>query len=424
MGILNLLRGRQPAAGPSSADLMFLAHAMAGESVQVMGLNDPALAEWVRAGGMTASGAVVNPLTALQNTTVLRCVSLISFSIGMLPLHLQRKDDKTKADDHPLFKILHRKPNGWQTAFEFRSLMQQRALTHGDAFALIVRTGRRVVQLIPLSNDRVQVEQNDDWSLTYRVRSDGRGMREVAQGDVFHLRYGISSNGYTGLSLVKQAAEAIGLAQQVERATSRTFQKGVMAGLALEHPNQLSPEAYARLLASLTEREGADNAGKSFILEEGMKLSAAPTTAKDAQTVEQRKQQIEEIARPFGVPRPLLGVDDTSWGSGIDVLGQMFVQYGLNPWFEAWQQAIERDLLSDAEADIYQAKFNPGGLLRGSMAAQADFWAKALGAGGQQAFALPEEARQSFDWPDVDPARLAPPLGATTGVANDPAQTS
>lgn len=422
MGIFDRLRGRQPAA--SNADILRLAHAMAGETVQVAGLNDPALADWLKAGGMTASGAVVNPLTALQNTTVLRCISLISFSIGMLPLHLQNKSNKQKAEDHPLFKILHRRPNRWQTAFEFRSLMQQRALSHGDAFALIVRTGKRVVQLIPLSNDRVQVEQNSDWSLTYRVRSDDRGMREVPQSDVFHLRYGLSANGYTGLSLVKQAAEAIGLAQQVERATSRTFQKGVMAGLALEHPNKLSNEAYDRLMASLSSREGADNAGKSFILEEGMKLSAAPTTAKDAQTVEQRKQQIEEIARPFGVPRPLLGVDDTSWGSGIDVLGQMFVQYGLNPWFEAWQQAIERDLLTDAEADIYQAKFNPGGLLRGSMAAQADFWAKALGAGGQQAFALPEEARQSFDWPDVDPAKLAPPLGTTTGGANDPAQTT
>lgn len=404
MAFLDLFR--RPAAQPVRDAGM--PHAMAGDAQTFHGFDDPRFMGFVRNGA--SAGAQVTVKEALRNTTVMRCVSLVSFSIGMLPLHLQRKSDKQKVTDHPLFRVLHRRPNGWQTAFEFRSWMQQQALTHGDAFALIVRSGRRIIQLIPLDHGRVRVEQVGDWSLRYHVRTGG-AMRVLAQNEVFHLRYGLTEDGITGMSLVKQAAQAISLALQAELAAARVFEKGVMAGIALEHPAKLSPEAFERLSASLADREGVKNAGKSFILEEGMKLSVAQSTARNAQAIEQRKHQIEEIARPFGVPRPLLGVDDTSWGSGIDVLGQMFVQYGLSPWFEAWQQAIERDLLTDAEADDLQAKFNAGGLLRGSMTSQADFWAKALGAGGQQPFASPEEARESFDWPEIPREDLAPQMG-------------
>lgn len=416
MGLFDLWRGSPAPAATSRPEPAISApkpmvQAMAAPA-PFFGFDDPRFLEYMRAG--VADGVTVTAKQALRNTTVMRCVSLISFSIAMLPLHLQRKDDKSKADTHPLFRVLHRRPNPWQTAYEFRSLMQQRALTHGDAFAFIVRSGTRILHLVPLDPTQVGVTQNSDWSLTYQVTT-AKGTKAFGQRDIFHLRYGLSENGYTGLSVVKQAAKAISLALQAELASDRIFRKGVMAGISLEHPDKLSAEAYERLKASLADREGAENAGKSIILEEGMKLGGAASSARDSQAVEQRQHQIEEIARPFGVPRPLLGVDDTSWGSGIDVLGQMFVQYGLNPWFEAWQQAIERDLLTDAEAEIYQAKFNPGGLLRGSLGAQMDFWAKALGSGGQQPIATPEEARESFDWARIDRSDLPAQLGATKG---------
>lgn len=397
MGFLNFLRREPPASQAAPVQ------AMGGDEAMFASLGG-GTGDFIRSGG-TASGRVVTPKEALKNTTVLRCVSLLAFSIGMLPLHLQLKTDKSKAIEHPLFRVLHRKPNPWQTAFEFRAFMQHQALVHGSAYAYIIRSGNRVLQLIPLQSGDVTVEQRSDWSLAYKVKV-GKDTRLVGPKDIFTLRYGLSEDGFTGISLVKQAAEAIGLALQAEQATARTFAKGVMAGLALEHPGKLSPEAFNRLSESLASREGAANAGRSFILEEGMKLGSTPTTARDAQTVEQRKHQIEEIARPFGVPRPLLGVDDTSWGSGIDVLGQMFVQYGLNPWFEAWQQAIERDLLTDNEADLYQAKFNPGGLLRGSMQAQAEFFAKALGSGGHAPWMTQIEVREALDMPQIDLTQL------------------
>lgn len=414
MGLLDFFR--RPSSGPASA-----AKAAVGDGVIFSGMDDPRLLEFIRSGGggITASGVSVTPQVAMRNTTVLRCVSLISYSVGMLPLHLIRKDDRSKATDHPLFRVLHRKPNGWQTAFEFRSLMQQRALQYGDAFARIVRTGNRVTQLVPLDNSRVTVVQRPDWSLEYRYTRPNQGALILGAGDVFHLRCGLSDDGFSGLSMVKQAAEAIALAIQTENASARLFRNGMIVGQVLKHPGKLSPEAYERLKESMIEREGAANAHRTLILEEAMDIAGGGSTGKDAQAIEQRSHQIEEISRAFGVPRPLLMMSDTSWGSGIDVLGQFFVRYALNPWFEAWQQAIERDLLTDTEADQLEVKFNAGALLRGSMKDQGEFFAKGLGAGGHAPFLEVDEVR---GWLDLGPSdNLPPQMGREEGGSDVPA---
>lgn len=392
----------------SGAGAMSRVSAQVGTADYFQGLNDPRLIEFMRAGGSpTASGISVSVDDALKNTTVMRCVSLIAFSIAMLPLHVRYRDTKEKASDHAVYKLLHRRPNAWQTAFEFRALMQERALTHGDAFALKVESAGRIVQLVPLEPSKITVRQRTDWSLEYvYTRPDG-GTVVYPQSRIFHLRYGISKDGMTGVSLVAQAAEAIGLALQAEAAAASLFKNGLQPGQAVKHPNKISQEAYDRLKASLDEREGARNFNKTIILEEGMALDSPAQSGRDSQAIEQRRHQIEEVARPFGVPRPLLGVDDTSWGSGIDVLGQFFVRYGLNPWFEVWQQAGERSLFSERDAETYEVKFNPAGLLRGSFADQAEFFAKGLGAGGHHPFLSVSEIRGWLDLPenqDLPPA--------------------
>lgn len=413
MGFLDFFR-RSDSEAASSTPMSWV-----GSEFTFEDLKDPRLAAFMSAGNVTDSGATVTVARALKNTTVLRCVSLISFSIGYLPLHMRDKDTKEKATDHPLFKVLHRKPNPWQTAFEFRSLMQQRALTHGNAYARIIRTRRigrgqsDVLYLVPMDPDRVTVRQRDNWTLEYEWgRPDGSKL-VLQQEDVFHLRYGMSADGLTGLSLVKQAAEAIGLAIQTDKAASRLFRNGMIVGGVMAVKGTLSAEAYNRLKMQMDEREGANQAHKWIIAEEGLEAKPFSGSARENERVETAKHQIEEIARPFGVPRPLLGVDDTSWGSGIDVLGQFFVRYALNPWFEAWQQAIERSLLTDDEADQYEVKFNEGALLRGSMADQADFFSKALGAGGHRPWMDYEEVRETMDLPERDVA----PNPMTTGNA-------
>lgn len=408
MGLFDIFRTSDPSAARTEPTVAALPdvpapRALVGDSFSFSGLGDPLFLEFMRGGlsSMTQAGAAVTIRAAMRNTTVLRCVALISGSISMLPVHLIRQKDRTKATDHPLFRVLHRRANPWQTATQWRSLMQQRVLEDGDAFSMIVRGGQRqVMSLIPMAFDKVEVRQRNDWSLEYVWARPNGAKLVLSQDQVLHLRDPLSEDGVRGLSRVRQAAEAIGLSRQLEAAAARLFRNGTIVGGRLETPNKLSPETYERLQASLDDRRGAENAHRDMVLEEGLKYTPGGASGRDAQSVEQRKHQIEEIARAFGVPRPLVFMDDTSWGSGIDVLGQFFVRYGLNPWFESWQQSAEMSLLSDREADEFEVKFNPGALLRGSMKEQGEFLARALGAGGHAPWMHQDEAR---DWMDMPP---------------------
>lgn len=422
MGLLDLFRG-SPKAEPRAARTI----SADGAGIAFTSLDDPALLEYLRLGTTSAAGIEVTIDRAMRNPAVFRSVSLISESIGMLPTHLVDKQTKEKARDHPLFRILHRKPNAWQTAYDFKTLQQQRALVEGDAYARIIRSrdfARRedtIVGLVPLDPCRVTPVQNADWTVSYRYQPTKGASTLLAPSDVFHLR-GISRDGIRGISRVRQAADAIGLAIAADLALGRLYRNGSFINGYLAHPKTLSEEAVIRLRSYWSSRfSGADDAGKTPILEEGLEYKPIGSTAKDAQSHETRGRQIEEIARIFGVPRPLLMIDETSWGSGIDVLGQFFVRYALNSWFEAWQQAAERSLLSDTEAERYEIKFNAGALLRGSMKDQAEFFAKALGAGGTQAWMTPNEVRETLDMPS-DPAgdKLGNPM--TAQAAPQPAQ--
>lgn len=392
-----------------------------------MSTADPQIVEFMKEGLLTASGMPVNVEKALRNPSMFRACSLISNSIGMLPFHLIERETKKKATDHPLFKILYRQPNDWQSAFDFRGLMQLRALVYRDAYALIVRSfdlgrGRqRITRLVPLDPRRMTATLQNDWTIKYEYQPAVGARIVYTAKDIFHLR-GISLDGIHGFSLVEQAREAIGLALSAELAAGRIFKNGAFVDGVLVTKSELSQVAYDRLKESWSARySGAENAGKTPLLEGDTDYKPIGQTAKDAQMAELRKLQVEEIARVSGVPRPLLMVDETSWGSGIEALGQFFVAYALNPWFEAWQQAVERSLLEDDEAEEYEAKFNPGALLRGSLKDQADFLSKALGAGGHAPWMHVDEVRDVMDLPE----REAPPhtmMGQNNAPGDEPQQ--
>ena len=270
----------------------------------------------------------------------------------------------------------------------------------GRSSTVSLRTGRReITALVPMDPRRVKATLSADWTVEYEYQRPTGGSVKYSPEEVLHIR-GVSLDGLHGFSLVKQAREAIGLALSAELAAGRLFQNGSFIDLVLIAKTELSQEAYDRLRSSWNDRyTGAGNAGKTPLLEGDTDLKEIGSTAKDAQMTELRKLQVEEIARVSGVPRPLLMVDETSWGSGIYALGQFFVTYALSPRFEAWQQAIERTCLDDREADQYEVKFNPGALLRGSLTDQANFFARALGAGGSQPWMDYDEVREIMDLP-------------------------
>lgn len=388
--------------------------AEAGEAIEVADLKSAAFLEWLRHGG--TGGVTVEQ--ALRNPAVFRSVSLISFSIGMLPLHLIDRETKDKATGSPLYRLLQRRPNDWQTPFNFRQLMQRRMLIDGNAYALIVRSGGRPVRLVPLPSGSVRPRQRNDWSLEYvYTPPDGKGgggQRVLAPDEVLHL-YGDSDDGICGVSLVKRAADAIELANTAQLAAERLYRNGQMVGGYVTLPHEISPEAYERLRAQMEDRyRGPENSGKWMLLEQGADAKTFSSTMRDSQHNELRARQIEEIARVFGVPRPLLMVDETSWGSGIAQLARMFVDYGLAPLGVAWGQAVERALMTDAEQDRLMARFNFGALLQGSVQDQADYFAKALGSGGHPAWLSVNEVRDLSDYgavPDGDrmnPGAVAP----------------
>lgn len=396
-----------------------LASAAGATGQMFNGLDDPALIEFLRAGNVTGAGALVNSMSALRNMAVLRCVRLICETIAMLPLNiLEDNEARAKVTDIPLAKVLRVKPNGFQTPYEFKRLMMIRLLTKGKAYARIVKgVGNQVIALLPLDPDRIEEKLRDDWTVEYTYTRPDGGRVTLQDEDVFALR-GLSLDGIGGISLVKLASEAIGLAMRAEEAAARLFKNGMMVGGALSHPEKLSDDAHRRLKESLENRYvGAENAHKWMVLEEGMVANKFDHTAADSQHLENRNHQIEEVARAFGVPRPLLMMDDTSWGSGIEQLAIYFIQYTLAPYFTCWEQAIARSLFTDLQAQRYLAKFNERALMRGTLKDQAEFFAKALGSGGSQPWMAANEVRDLSDLPaskEAHAGKLAQPVTKTT----------
>ena len=363
------------------------------QAFTAMDIDSPVLRDFLSGGRVSATGVTVGERLALRNSAFFRAVKLVSTSIGMLPTHLwRRKADGTteKAKDHPLFRVLHKRPNGYQTALEFKAFMQLCALLDGNAYARIVwgiKAGKpAVLALVPFQRRTITPSLTAAGEVEFKHQPPIGGPQTYAARDVFHFRHPVSVDGLKGISLLDIAVETLGLAASAERALAKMLAKGVMAGGAIELPQgtELSEEAFNRLRDSLNEdHSGTENAGTYLLLEDGATAKSL-INAKDSQTDEMRKRQVEEVARFTDVPRPLLMMDETAWGSGIEQLGLFFVTYCLMGWFVAWEQAVERSCLTPAEqdADELYVKFNEGALLRGSLKDQADYWSKALGNNG------------------------------------------
>lgn len=383
-------------------------------------LSDPRLLEMMRGmGGRTGvAGIAVNERMALRNSTFYRALSLISGSMGMLPLHLmRRKADGTieKARDHPLYNVLHRRPNDFQTASQFKSYMQTVALLDGNAYALKVRSRGAVRQLIPLPRRKVKPVLSDSFNLSFSYQPDKGGPVTLSKDDVFHFRGPISLDGLNGVSLLDVAADTLGLSYRALQAAGRLMQKGTMARGSLETDRSLGDTAIENLRQSLRDNfSGADADEDFLILEEGLKAKVLSGTAKDNMLVEIRKQEAEEVSRFTGAPRPLLMFDETSWGSGIQQLGLFFVTYCLLQWFVIWEEAVWLCLLTPTEQETLYAKYNDGALLRGSLKEQAEFLKAAIGP--NSAFLTPNEAREYMDRNPIAGGEELPRTGTTAAA--------
>ncbi len=373
------------------------------------------LEEALRSGAVTGSGATVTPNSAMRVATVYACVRIISGAVATLPLHIKRRvDERTREDasDTPIWTVLRKKPNRWQTPSQFRRMLQAHLLLRGNAYAMIVRSRRLVQELIPLHPDRVEVKQDDDLGLEYSyTRQDGRRIR-LAQTEVFHL-VGLTLDGVHGVSAISYARETIGLSLAMEDHGATTFRNGARVRGVLKHPNKLGPEAVAHLKAGLEEfRSGGEQEGKNLILEEGMDYARIAMTAEDAQWIESRKFSRTDIAMFFGVPPHMIGDTEksTSWGTGIEQQSIGFVAYTLEDHLTMWEEAINRDLIG-AEEPLY-ARFNRAALVKGDIKARWEAYVKGL----QWGVYSPNEIRALEDQNPRDGGDVFYPPPNTAGV--------
>ena len=336
--------------------------------------------------GGTTSGKAVTERSAMQMTAVYSCVRILAEAVAGLPLHLYRyKEDggKEKALDHPLYLLLHDEPNPEMSSFVFRETLMTHLLLWGNAYAQIIRNGKgEVIALYPLMPNRMVVDRDINGQLYYQYTcstEEAPTMKGVTvnlpPSDVLHIP-GLGFDGLVGYSPIAMAKNAIGMAIACEEYGAKFFANGAAPGGVLEHPGTIKDPQRVRESWQSTFG-GSGNSNKIAVLEEGMKYTPIGISPEQAQFLETRKFQINEIARIFRVPPHMVGDLEKSSFSNIEQQSLEFVKYTLEPWLVRWEQSIQRTLFSPEEKKRYFAKFNVEGLLRGDYASRMSGYATA-----------------------------------------------
>ena len=324
--------------------------------------------------GGTTSGKSVTERSAMQMTAVYSCVRILAEAVAGLPLHLYRYTEsggKEKAIDHPLYRLLHDQPNPEMSSFVFRETLMTHLLLWGNAYAQMIRNGKNeVVALYPLMPNKMSVDRDGNGQLYYSYyRGTDEAIRDkehtviLKAADVLHIP-GLGFDGLVGYSPIAMAKNAIGMAIACEEFGARFFANGAAPSGVLEHPGTIRDPARLRETWQ-SQFGGASNSGKVAILEEGMKYTPISISPEQAQFLETRKFQINEIARIFRIPPHMVGDLEKSSFSNIEQQSMEFVKYTLDPWVIRWEQSLQRALLNHTEKEEYFFKFNLEGLLRG-----------------------------------------------------------
>lgn len=367
----------------------------------------------IDAGSRTAAGILVNPDRAMKCTVAYAGVRVISETIGALPCHLyQRSADgaKARATAHPLYRLLHDRPNGWTGASEFLMALQMDALLHGRGLALANRSGDKIVELIQLPAVSTVVEIDaDTQEPVYKTTLRNGTSRKYRWQDILHL----PSLG--GLAPIKQASEAIGLALAMETHAGNLFSRGARPSGVLKAKGKINDEVGKRLKTSWQGAHSGGSSGATAILEDGIEFQALTFSSVDAQFAELRAFQVAEIARALRVP-PVLLMDygRATWGNASE-MSQSFLTFCVLPWLKLWQGAISR-LLTLEEQEKFFPEFMVDDLIRADIAQRFQAYAVAV----QSRILLPNEIRSMENRAPIEGGDEFPPVAAN--IPNDPAQ--
>lgn len=324
--------------------------------------------------GSTSSGKTVNERTAMQTTAVYACVRILSETIASLPLHvyMHTPTGKEKALDQRLYHILHEEPNPEMTSFVFRETLMSHLLLWGNAYAQIIRDGRgNVIALYPLLPDKMKVDRSSSGELYYEYLKDS-GSIILRSEEVLHIP-GLGFDGLVGYSPIAMAKNAVGMAIATEEYGAKLFANGANPGGVLEHPGVVKDPKRVRDSWNAVY-QGSGNAHRVAVLEEGMKFQSIGIPPEQAQFLETRKFQTEEICRIFRVPPHLVASLDRATFSNIENQSISFIDNTIVPWVTRLEQSMQKALFSFEEKKKYFVKFNLNGRLRGDAVSRASFY--------------------------------------------------
>lgn len=338
--------------------------------------------ERIFGGGMTShAGVPVTEESALSLSTVFACARVLGESVAMLPLLTYRRradGGKERAQDHPLYRLLHDQPNPEMTAFEWREAKTVHVALRGNSYSEIEWSGGgRPLALWPLNPAKMEVVRTNG-ELRYLYTLPNGTVANLPAWRIHHVR-GMSGNGIQGYSVVRLAMQAIGLGLGTEEFGAKWFGNGARPGFLLKVPGRLSDQAYGRLKESWNaDHQGLSNAHRVKILEEGLDTANVGVSPEESQFLETRKFQVNEIARWFRIPPHMVGDLENASFSNIEEQGLEFVIYTLMPWLVRDEQALSRDLLTETEQQTFFVKYLVNGLLRGNVQARYQAYSTAV----------------------------------------------
>ena len=325
--------------------------------------------------GIDSTADIVTERAAIQIASVYACVRVLSESLASLPLQVYRKTDERNAErstDSPVSQLLGYQPNGYQTPYIYKETGQLQAVLWGNSYAWIQRqrNGGTPVALHPLPAWEVTPELRDG------VKTYWWNGQTINDHDMLHIP-AIGWDGCKGVSPISLMRVTLSTTKSADTFSNQFYQNGTRLSGVLEHPSKLGEQALSNLKSAWTDAySGAANAWKVAVLEEGMKFNPFTMPLEDAQFIETRKFQINEIARMFRVPPHMIADLDKATFSNIEHQSIEFVKYTMTPWLVRWEQEINRKLFSTTERQAgYFVKFNLNSLMRGDIKSRYEAYA-------------------------------------------------
>lgn len=341
-----------------------------------MGDRSPGGDFWFTPIGMRSiMGARINEESAMRLSAVYACVRVLAETMAILPFTLYRRKEnggKELVTDHWLYRLLAKKPNRWQNAFEWREMMQGHLALRGNGYNRIIDNGRgEIVELLPIHPDRCRPELvNNQFTGVYLVQSVN-GVDRVPRGEIFHLR-GLSSNGILGLNPIEIMADTLGLGLAAQTYGAKFFKNDARPGGWIERVQAFKDkDARKAFQDSWQEGQGGANRGKTAVLDGGMKYHELGLSNRDSQFIEVRNFSVTDIARCFRMPPHLIGDLTRSTNNNIEQQSLEFVTFTMTPWAERWEASIDDQLLPPDEDLIVEFDF--ANLLRGDLEARTTY---------------------------------------------------